>query len=105
VKRSRLISSWVWLDNHLIWLRHLTLLLGLDALIAHLEVECASALQIFGGSYDTATVRFVDCVLVLAVCASSDLEEKASLLVVSFVPEEFVVGGIFHIFPFKSDMV
>jgi hypothetical protein len=67
-------------------------------------VECAATLHNFGGSHDATTVRFIDYKLVIAVCACSDLEEKASLLVVSFVPEEFVVRGIFNIFPIKVDV-
>ena len=64
------------MDLNLECLTHLTLLLGLDALIADLEVEGASILHDGWRSHDAATACLVYCVLVLAVCASCDLLEK-----------------------------
>ena len=64
------------MDFDLECLTSLTLLLGLDALIADLEVESASILHDGCRSHDTTTACLVHCVLVLAVSASCDLLEK-----------------------------
>ena len=64
------------MDLYLECLAHLTLLLGLDALIADLEVEGASILHDGLRSHYAATACLVYCVLVLAVSTSCDLLEK-----------------------------